>query len=75
MSIISQRVAKDFDGVIYFGTVIEYITASDGQNALWNVHYDDGDTEDLDQQDVLKSLDMYRDLQDADNKGEVQVWV
>jgi hypothetical protein len=54
----NQRIAKefDFDGVTYFGTAITYSTT----RKLWMVSYDDGDTEELDEEELQTCMLHYQ---------------
>lgn len=61
---IQDRVAKKFDGVTYFGT----ITCIKRKNnvAYWHVNYDDGDSEDFDNMDLCKAIELYKRRQAGD---------
>ena len=55
---IQRRVAKDFNGEIYFGTVTAY---DDSDNPpFWKIEYDDGDKEEYDKNDLLMGLKLYK---------------
>lgn len=53
---VGVRVAKIFDGEVYFGTVQRY----DNANNYWCVVYDDGDKEDYEKEDLLGALVLYQ---------------
>eukprot|EP00584_Thalassiosira_punctigera_P006535 CAMPEP_0172538208 /NCGR_PEP_ID=MMETSP1067-20121228/9646_1 /TAXON_ID=265564 ORGANISM="Thalassiosira punctigera, Strain Tpunct2005C2" /NCGR_SAMPLE_ID=MMETSP1067 /ASSEMBLY_ACC=CAM_ASM_000444 /LENGTH=758 /DNA_ID=CAMNT_0013323661 /DNA_START=132 /DNA_END=2408 /DNA_ORIENTATION=+ len=68
-SFVRRRIAKDFDGELYFGTIMEY---DDSETPVyWHVEYDDGDEEDYSKKDLIKALKYYevKGKQDA-NKGK-----
>ena len=54
-SYVGQRIAKDFDGDIYYGTVSKYFP----KDRLWKIDYDDGDKEELDHEELLFALDLH----------------
>mmetsp|Transcript_19722 Transcript_19722/g.43011 ORF Transcript_19722/g.43011 Transcript_19722/m.43011 type:complete len:2026 (+) Transcript_19722:197-6274(+) len=70
---VTKRIAKDFDGVLYLGTVTGFVSSlddDDDNNAaaaaaapasggMWHVRYDDGDEEDYDRTDLDKALALY----------------
>lgn len=56
-SFVGQRVAKDFDSDLHFGTVKRY--DNDESPAYWHVEYDDGDSEDYSKKDLTKALSYY----------------
>ena len=51
---LQERVRKTFDGVDYEGTVV---SMSDG---LWHIVYDDSDSEDMDESEVMQFMQQYR---------------
>ncbi|KAL3782164.1 hypothetical protein HJC23_004527 [Cyclotella cryptica] len=57
-SFVRLRVAKDFDGVTYFGTVMEYDDSE--EPAFWHIQYDDGDEEDYSKKDLIQALKLYK---------------
>lgn len=61
---ISRRIAKDFDGEIYFGTIKEYDNSD--TPAFWRVFYDDGDQEDYERKDLIKGLKLYAEASSQD---------
>lgn len=66
-SFVRKRVAKDFDGDTYFGTIMEY---DDRENpAFWHAEYDDGDEEDYSKKDLIKALKYYQ-LMEKDDTGK-----
>eukprot|EP00978_Attheya_sp_CCMP212_P037229 scaffold174073_cov53-Attheya_sp.AAC.2 len=55
---LNDRVAKVFDDrKTYFGTIKDYSSHEDG--SLWSIVYDDGDTEDYDENDIKESITLY----------------
>eukprot|EP00579_Thalassiosira_antarctica_P001658 CAMPEP_0201869050 /NCGR_PEP_ID=MMETSP0902-20130614/2711_1 /ASSEMBLY_ACC=CAM_ASM_000551 /TAXON_ID=420261 /ORGANISM="Thalassiosira antarctica, Strain CCMP982" /LENGTH=685 /DNA_ID=CAMNT_0048394489 /DNA_START=121 /DNA_END=2178 /DNA_ORIENTATION=- len=56
-SFVRKRVAKDFDGDTYYGTVMEYDDTE--PPAYWHAEYDDGDEEDYSKKDLIKALKYY----------------
>jgi hypothetical protein len=52
---VGCRVAKDFDGTVYFGTLVSY----DNSSQFWQVHYDDDDAEDYNCKDLKIALCLY----------------
>ena len=54
---INQRIAKDFDGKIYYGTINEFWT--EGTEPRWHVLYDDDDEEDFGRSSLMKSVLLY----------------
>lgn len=61
---IEKRIAKYFEGSLYFGTVIRYLT----KEKLWHISYDDGDQEEFDEKDLKKALDLYESKKASDSK-------
>jgi len=49
---INKRVAKDFDGMMYHGSVDKY----DSVHKLWHIRYDDNDDEDMNELELLKVI-------------------
>jgi hypothetical protein len=47
-----ERVAKIFDGEVYFGTITAY-------DEFWKVDFDDGDAEDWEKKDLIRALKLY----------------
>lgn len=64
-SYVNSRVAKNFEGSIYFGN----ITAYDVADQFWSVVYDDGDEEEYDEDDLKHYTQMYREYRDTDTIG------
>mmetsp|Transcript_11768 Transcript_11768/g.27266 ORF Transcript_11768/g.27266 Transcript_11768/m.27266 type:complete len:209 (-) Transcript_11768:317-943(-) len=54
--VVDSRVAKFFDGDVYFGTIVG--TVEDG-DVYWQVRYDDGDREEFDKEDLDTALQVY----------------
>jgi len=63
-----DRVAKDFDGEIYFGIVGDVWRDSDEEVDLWRITYDDNDAEDMDKKELLKALKLYEKEKAKDPK-------
>jgi len=56
-SFVRTRIAKDFDGETFYGTIMEY---DDSETpAYWHVEYDDGDEEDYSKKDLVRALKYY----------------
>mmetsp|Transcript_36113 Transcript_36113/g.84364 ORF Transcript_36113/g.84364 Transcript_36113/m.84364 type:complete len:385 (-) Transcript_36113:303-1457(-) len=62
---VGTRVAKYFDGGLFFGKVKTPLT----QRGFWKIVYDDGDEEDYDHEDMQGGLSLYRKAKDK-NPGE-----
>ena len=58
---VGCKVAKDFDGTVYRGTITKYTAATneDNSEALWHVAYEDGDEEDYNRQELLDAIGLY----------------
>ena len=54
-----KRVAKEFDGKIYHGTVVNFTAGTEGGGDLWRIQYDDGDEEDLDLEELQAVLKLF----------------
>ena len=65
-SVINRRVAKTFEGQIFFGTVSSF----DVREQLWQIDYDDGDEEEFDQDELKVHLRMQELNKDVDKKGK-----
>jgi pantothenate kinase type III len=61
---INKRIAKDFDGNIFFGTVSKYVSKA----KYWAIDYDDGDEEEFDESEVQQHLKIYAEHRDSDPK-------
>ena len=59
---IKRRIAKDFDGEIYFGSIKKWIPASENDEGvdLWLIEYDDGDAEDLEKFELMEGFQLYQ---------------
>jgi hypothetical protein len=55
---LKKRVAKKFDGTLYYGDVKEWIPATKNDEGvdLWLVHYEDGDWEDLEKDELVDCI-------------------
>lgn len=73
MTSVGRRVAKDFDGTIYLGTVAQH----DRKSKYWFIVYDDGDEEELDANDLQEALDLFQQQQQQpandDDDGEDKI--
>ena len=72
-SMIGQRVVRQFHGTLYFGTIdlfrpAEPYGATDTD--LWRIHYDDGETEDYEQKELLEFRYLYCVNRSLDPMGE-----
>jgi len=65
-SFVNKRVAKDFDGVCFFGKITKYDDTE--PPPFWHVVYDDGDEEDYTSRDLIKALKHYK-KQGKDDKN------
>ena len=71
---VLRRVGKKFDSGIYFGTIMEYVSASMSQDGeFWHVKYDDGDEEDFDESTLKKALVFYKRHKEKDVNGNNKV--
>jgi hypothetical protein len=59
---INKRVAKYFNGELFFGTVTEY-------DRYWRICYDDDDAEDMNKKELIQSLDLYSKMCSEDPKN------
>ena len=67
---VGDRVAKDFDGEVYFGTVREVWYDNETEEKLWQIKYDDSDEEDCGKDDFIGLLNLYeKEKQHDDKKG------
>ena len=55
---VGQRIARDFDGRVVLGRVTGYLAQMDGP-MLWHASHDDGDSEDLEHDEVVAALRSY----------------
>eukprot|EP00550_Attheya_septentrionalis_P007488 CAMPEP_0198294804 /NCGR_PEP_ID=MMETSP1449-20131203/24470_1 /TAXON_ID=420275 /ORGANISM="Attheya septentrionalis, Strain CCMP2084" /LENGTH=437 /DNA_ID=CAMNT_0043994885 /DNA_START=6 /DNA_END=1319 /DNA_ORIENTATION=- len=56
----NQRIAKEFDGVTYCGTHCGTVTTYSTERELWWVSYDDGDSEELDEEELQTCILHYQ---------------
>lgn len=69
---VGKRIAKDFGGELYFGTVMDYDDSE--ESSFWHVKYDDGDEEDYFKKDIIKALKYYKTKEKKDEaKTEAKV--
>jgi hypothetical protein len=59
---LKRRIAKDFDGEIYFGYIKGFVPSSNNRDGvdLWSVEYDDGDAEDMEEDELMHGFLLYR---------------
>ena len=55
---LGKRISKKFHGKVYSGTVQKFLH----DDQFWVVNYDDGDTEEMDINDIYKGLDLHKKL-------------
>lgn len=69
---MNRRIAKDFDGEIYFGFVTGFVPSSTNAEAidLWAITYDDGDAEDLEEDELMHGFLLYRKHKSGDEVGK-----
>ena len=70
---LNRRVAKEFDGSIYFGMVQSFTDAKDNAEGidLWGIEYDDGDAEDFEEDELMNGFVLYRKHQTKDKVGNM----
>ena len=58
---VRKRIAKDFDGEVYFGTVKKLVPAGENDEGvdLWLIEYDDGDAEDLERHELMDGFELW----------------
>lgn len=66
-SLVKKRIAKDFDGTIFYGEIEKY-TYDEDDGDLWHIVYDDGDSEDLDRGEVTEAFELYTKTKQKDKK-------
>jgi hypothetical protein len=61
-SYVEQRVARYFEGVLYRGRVNAYFPSEEMESKVeaWEIIYDDGDTEDVDEAQLRKIINQYK---------------
>ena len=52
---VGKRVAKEYDGEIYEGTVVKFLP----RRRLWDVAYNDGDAEEMDAEELQAAMALY----------------
>ena len=60
-SIITRKIAKDFHGKTYFGTIVGYDDSD--SPAFWQVEYLDGDGEDFSYAELMSGMDYFEELE------------
>ena len=58
---VGERVAKRFDGIVYQGTITEFVPEESNEpgvteRALWHICFDDGDEEDFYKEEVSSNV-------------------
>jgi len=53
---IGKNVAKDFDGEIFIGVITDY------KDGFWDISYEDGDNEDLDEEELKEVLEFFTEF-------------
>jgi len=62
---LGQRIAKEFnDGLVYFGKIVDAFEHE--SESFWHVSYDDGDSEDLDNESIKDALALYAKFQEQE---------
>ena len=57
---LGRGVCREFDGEVSSGQVLYWLPESDqGDEALWKIQHDDGDTEDLDEEELKSAHKLY----------------
>lgn len=71
---LNRRIAKDFDGDVYFGHVKSYVPSTDNDEGvdLWSIVYDDGDAEDFEEDELMIGFLLYRKNSINDKVGNLQ---
>ena len=74
---VNHRVAKIFEGSVFFGTVVERlprpVLAKEANETrvwqvVWKIQYDDGDAEELTRLEIVKTMKLYRRYEKDDKK-------
>jgi pantothenate kinase type III len=65
---VGDRVAKDFDNKLFFGTVKEVWYDKKSRENLWLIKYDDSDEEDVYRDDLVELLNYYEKEKHNDDK-------
>lgn len=66
--LVKRRIAKDFGGVVYFGTIGSFKRDEDSDNVVWSVQYDDGDREKIGEKQLWEVLMIYDAFKHRDTK-------
>jgi hypothetical protein len=61
-SYCNKRVAKFFQGNVFFGTISRYVDKA----KYWAIDYDDGDEEEFDETEVQRHMKLYEEHKDSD---------
>lgn len=71
-SYLKTKIAKEFDdGMVYFGTVEEYF---DEDVPVWNVVYEDGDGEDMEEDELRHSIRLFKKIAQKKLSSGVKVF-
>jgi hypothetical protein len=65
-----DRIAKKFDKDVYFGTIIDCWVDDEDGKPFWDVRYDDDDTEDFSEDELVKALNLYNKHKAKDAKAK-----
>ena len=69
---VKTRVAKEFDGVVFAGTVTEYLPKEkDDDCDLWQILYDDKDEEQWNKNELAKGIMLFKEDPPVDD-GELE---
>lgn len=74
--LIGNRVAKFFGKEVFFGTIESLVSVEDNPDdnpdeVWWHIHYDDDDSEDMDQNQVRIALSLYQKKSDQDKRPNI----
>ena len=64
-SFIGHRVAKRFDGSLFFGHVKEYVSDSD-EKPFWHIVYDDEDCEGIEKNELMRAIKLHKQNSEMD---------
>ena len=65
---VGERISKEFDGIVYSGTISKFL--HDVQ--YWVVKYDDGDTEEMDKDQIGIALEMHKKVKNKSGKDNAE---
>ena len=67
---VGTDVAKDFDGAVYRGFIVDVDEEEGTKQILYRIQYEDGDHEDLGVNDCRNAVEYYNKLE----SGEIKEW-